>query len=867
MTARPAVPAAAAADRVLFGPVELDLQRGRLLRAGVPVDVPPRPFALLCQLARQQGRVVPKDELLDAVWGQDFLGGSALKATVNNLRRALGEDGRSPRWVVSVARRGYCLQARPDAPPQALADAAGAQATAGADRGLIGREAELAQLPQLLAESRLVSVLGSAGIGKTRLVTALLPSLRGRFDDGVALVRLQGLRSQAEMVAEIVQACALPEPAARSVAALAQALSRRQICLVLDNCEHLLAEVSPLLSELLAQAPGLRVLATSQGTLGHPEERRLWLQPLALPPADGTQLEQHAAGALMLRRLHAAGRPLQIDGAQATMLAGICRALDGVPLQIELAASRILVLGLEGVQAHLQDRLELLRQHGQGMDARHRSLRSAITWSHELLDPAQRRVWHRLSVFESGFGTAAARQLLADTDALAPWEALDSLELLANHSLIAPAEDAAQGPAAGADGVPHEPRWRLLQSLRLFAAEQLALAGEAGRTRDAHARLMLAQLRQHMRDAHDLPIRDWAARVRPQLPDLRAALEHAAARDPERAWALWALLVVVWLRSGLQHEATDSWQRLRATLPPAADPPVRADCALAVGLMCLYNLPVELAQGSAAADEAWRLNAELGRPLPQYHALYVRGQLQLRQKQSVAGQGTLAAMAALEQPGWPPMRRRYLRLLQGYSLAQQGQSDAFRRSASDELALALEMGNRDYIWTCRHSLGQALFACGDIAGATTLFEQTWAEIEQARQPHLYWSTQALTAVLLAARDAQGARSAMVRGAVQALWRHQQLALACPVLPWRCAWQGQWADAARLLGWVQALLRGRGERPGPIPAWALQTLQQRLQGELQADALQALVAEGECLSEAQALALGLPERAGAGAALR
>jgi DNA-binding winged helix-turn-helix (wHTH) protein len=133
MTARPAVPAAAAADRVLFGPFELDLQRGRLLRAGVPVDVPPRPFALLCQLARQQGRVVPKDELLDAVWGQDFLGGSALKATVNNLRRALGEDGRSPRWVVSVARRGYCLQARPDAPPQALADAAGARPT-GPDR-------------------------------------------------------------------------------------------------------------------------------------------------------------------------------------------------------------------------------------------------------------------------------------------------------------------------------------------------------------------------------------------------------------------------------------------------------------------------------------------------------------------------------------------------------------------------------------------------------------------------------------------------------------------------------------------------------------------------------------------------------------
>lgn len=839
---------------VRFGPFVLDLARGRLLRDGLPVEVPPRPFELLCCLARQPGRVVPRHELLDALWGRDYLGDSTLKATVNNLRRALGEDGKSPRWIINVARRGYCLQADEVIAVRAVDQPAAAGRVA-VDDGLLGREADCLRIERMVVESRLVTVLGSSGIGKTRLVGAVVPALRERFDGALALVRLHELRTVADLVPEIAQGLALPDPAPRSPAALAQALSRRRACVVLDNCEHVAKDLAPLLADWLAHAPGLHVLATSQVRIGLPMERRLVLRPLALPPAgaDLTALGQHAAGALMLRRLRELRPDLEPTSEQAAALADICRALDGVPLEIELAASRIQVLGLDTVRAHLDDRLELLRQQGHGIAARHRSLRSAIEHSHRLLTEHQRRVLHRLSVFESSFRAHVAQQLLGETDKLPPWEAVDLVEQLVNHSLVAAAEGEPRNPGAALQ----EPRWRLLQSLRLFAAEQLARNGQTDRTRDAHLRVMTLHLRQQMHDAHDVPIRDWAARLRPDLPDLRAAFDHAAARSPEQAWALWALLVLVWLRSGLPQEAMRSWQRLQDSAAAPLDPQVRADCALAEGLMCLYNLPVDLSRGLEAIGQAIRLNAELDRPVLRYHALYVQGHLQLRTGRPLAELDTLQAMAALEREDWPLMRRRYRRLLVGIELARQGRVEDCRRHAEEELARARELGQRDYIWTCQHGLGQALFACGDVAGATELFAATWAEIAAAGQAPLYWSTEALTAVLLAARDARSARGAVVSQAVRRLWQNRQLHLACTVPSWLCAWDGRWSDAARLLGWAEALAGKRGEQSGPILAWAARQMRQWLDDRLPASDLRQRLAEGASLDESVVPAIAWP----------
>lgn len=596
---------------VRFGPFALDLAQGLLRRDGVPVDVPPRPFALLCHLVRNAGRVVPKHELLDAVWGHEHLSASSLKATVNNLRRALGEDARAGRWIISVARRGYRFEAAADAPGAALpagaaplapppappagppaAPAPEPSADASAHDGLIGRQAEHARLRALLASARVVTLLGPAGIGKTQLALAALPALAAVVPDGAWLVRLEAIRDADTLVATLAHALQLSAEAARDLDALALALHTLSMGLVLDNCEHLNEVLPGVLKRLLAESPGLRLLCTSQRPLGLAEEALLPLAPLSLPAADGHDLERSAAAQLLLARLRMRDRGFQLDPSQRPAVAAICRGLDGVPLELELAAARVPLLGLAGVQARLADRLDLLRQSGPDTQ-HHRSLRAAFAWSHALLSQPQQQVLRRLSVFEGSFSAEAAQAVVAQAPTPAPdgagaaaagpgpdgWDVLDAIGALAERSLLVSAGDLPGLPARSARGgeaapLAPVPRWRMLNGIRVFAEEQLAAAGEREAWRERHAQWMAALLARRSAEWADRPVLQSTQALEPEVDNLRAALRHAQRHDPALARRLWAHGVQFWVRSGRRHEAL-RWMRALGLQPapvPGAGP-------------------------------------------------------------------------------------------------------------------------------------------------------------------------------------------------------------------------------------------------------------------------------------------------------
>jgi predicted ATPase len=370
----------------------------------------------------------------------------------------------------------------------------------------VGREQDLAALDGLLGQARLVTVTGAGGAGKTRLAVEFAAAAADRFGDGVWLAGLAGITDPGLVPAQVMAALGVRQTSEMPVIeALRYRLRTAEVLLVLDNCEHLPGACPALAADLLGACPGLRVLATSREPLGVPGEAIFPLPPLAVPPegADPQALAVAPAVRLFLAR-SALARP-GAAAAPPAVVARICRAVDGLPLAIELAAARAGVLSAEEIQARLADMFRFLALPRPTADPRHRALGAAIGWSYELLTEQQRRGFRALSVFAGGFGLAAAAAVCCGGDQAA---ALDLVDMLAGKSLVV-AE-----PAAGGT------RYRLLETIRQYAAGRLAEAGEATRVRDRHVQAFLGLAERE----RELPVL-----VREQ-DNFRAALDHALAR-------------------------------------------------------------------------------------------------------------------------------------------------------------------------------------------------------------------------------------------------------------------------------------------------------------------------------------------------
>jgi predicted ATPase/DNA-binding CsgD family transcriptional regulator len=430
----------------------------------------------------------------------------------------------------------------------------------------VGRRGELAEVKRLLAGSRLVTLTGIGGVGKTRLALRAAVGLRRAFRDGVWLVQLDQLRDPALVAQAVAGSLGLQDRAGYPPAAsLAEYLAGRQLLLVLDNCEHLVDAVAKLADLLLREAAGLRVLATSRESLNMTGETVLPVPPLAAPaagrPLTVTELARFPAAGLFAERAAQVVGGFALTEANMAAVAGICRQLEGLPLAIELAAARLPVLSPEQIDARLGDRLGLLTRGGRTQPARQQTLRASVEWSYELCSQAERLLWARLSVFAGGFELDAAEGICAD-HRLAAEEVLELLAALAGKSILI---------AAHREGVA---RYRLPEPLREFGQERLQSAGE------------YIALRRRHRDWHEQLARqvdiDWLS---PQIADLTARLyrEHAnvnAAQDfcqtePGEAEAGLRIALHVWFfHCWIAGHVSEGRYRLDQVLTPAGEPTV-----------------------------------------------------------------------------------------------------------------------------------------------------------------------------------------------------------------------------------------------------------------------------------------------------
>ncbi len=868
---------------VEFGPYLLDMPGARLLRGTSAVDLPPRSFELLCHLASRPGQLVTKDELLDQVWRRRFITEAVIKTAISELRAVLGDDARQPRYIETVARRGYrFVAAIRDEGAEALAGSGGAPArtpsTAGSAHDplpaettpLIGREDSLADAEALLQAHRVLTIAGPGGVGKTRLALALARRLQGAWPEGVQLVELAALPADSgaeRLRALMAQSLRLSAGAGDTPQRLAQETAGLGVLLLLDNAEQVVAPVAEVVGDLLARGTQMSFLVTSQEPLGVAAERVYRLGPLALPPAtaDVDEALAHASVRLLVDRIGARLHGFVLTPQQAGAATRVCRLLDGLPLAIELASARVPTLGLNGLLERLsaQDdgtpQLALLAHGPRDAAPRHRSLRDTLAWSHALLRPEEQRVFRRLSVFRGGFRLDMAESVCADDelDALAVMEAVSGLQ---DKSFI----DAKERP----DG---HVRLRLLEAPRAFGAECLQAAGEAPRVRERHALAVRRWIEQALESAEDEPMLDWLARHRPDADNLQAALRWALGQ-PQAAELASALLYAgsrLWLVMGMPDETKRWLDALRAAVADgddAVDARVQARLDLVTAeLAHLGRLPIT--EGYAALERAqpW-LDAHAGAP-DRYRALNLRYVLTLRVKPETDRRPLLEAMRMLEQPHWSHTLTALRGINQAHEDGLQGRREAALAHYRGRYAQLRELGCRIESWVIAQMLMAMETVDGHADRAVEIGETVVAEVRAAG---LQRPLQGVLTVWLQVLAAQGdagrvrreldehARPLLLPGG--GLWN---VALALPWLAWN---ERRVDDAARLLGWRDAAFaRISPGAVGPFTAGLRQRIGEHLAQALPAEDLADLAAAGALLEDAAALDLALQGGPGAGPA--
>ncbi len=437
----------------------------------------------------------------------------------------------------------------------------------------VGREPELRALQQRLTDeqTRLITLTGPGGTGKTRLALQAASGVFEHFPDGVWMVELAPLADPALIPQTLATALGVNEPGGRGFTrALIDHVGTKRMLLIFDNCEHLVEAAAGLASQLLQSCPRLHILATSREILGAMGETPFRVPSLGLPVGADLpirDLAQYEAIRLFVERTRTARPGFVLNEANATQVSRICQRLDGIPLAIELAAARARVLQIDEIAARLDDTFRLLTGGSRTVLSRHQTLRASIDWSFNLLSAEERALFLRLSVFAGGFTLAAAEAVCADAGTLHRGTILDLLGQLVDKSLVIPFEAAPEsgGPSES------ETRYRVLETIRQYARERLHDLGDGGIVRDRHLDFFthLAEAAEpHLRSTDQVV---WLDRLEADLDNLRLALEWSLAAGSDHGLRLAAALFWFWQIRGHRKEGVDWMTQLLAVVPGQAD--------------------------------------------------------------------------------------------------------------------------------------------------------------------------------------------------------------------------------------------------------------------------------------------------------
>lgn len=678
-------------DAYRFADFALHPQERVLTVRGTPTPIGSRAFDVLLTLVQHAGRAVSRNTLIDAAWPGLVVEENNLSVQISALRGVLGRQaittipGIGYRFSAALERSAPAsfAQEQPEAAPRRAGNILPFQAE------LIGREAVLDEVAALVGEHRLVTLSGPGGIGKTRLAQAIGRQFADRYEAGAWIVELAPLADASLLAATVARTLGLRLPGERPVfEELADALGETPRLLILDNCEHVVDEAGPLATALLERTRGVRLLATSQELLKVRDEHVYRVPPLSVPPPDASRVTDHGAVRLLVARVESRAPRFVFDAAGMQDAAEICRRLDGLPLAIELAAARVPLLGLSTVRARLDDRLQVLTDGARTGLPRHRALRAALDWSQRLLNEPERRAFARAGVFTGTFGLEQAERLLGDEpgdpDGDADPGTIEHIGSLVDKSLIM------------VDST-DPPRYRLLESARLYTRAMRRASGETELAQRRHACVFRDLFQESLALEWQQPSQERRRRFLPDLDNGRAALDWAADADPVLHADL--ALSLAWLfgssghgTEGLRHcwRALDQIAELArdgdSRVPPCIEARLLVEtCRLNHGAPSEQNLPL-----SARAVDLLR---EQGDAALLYTAL---GRLAIdatRCGDRAQGELAIQQMAALHAPSWPPMSRWELLNARDYLANELGLYAEGENIAREELALARAQGD------------------------------------------------------------------------------------------------------------------------------------------------------------------------------
>ena len=659
-----------------FGRATFD-QGGRELQVdGKRAPLGPRAFGVLAMLVDHRDRAVSKHELLDTVWRGVIVEENNIEVQISTLRRVLGPDA-----ISTVPGRGYRFTLQLDGEAHFLASEPAALGTAGRSLRqegnlpaqlpeIYGREADCAEVRELVGRHSLVTIVGAAGIGKTRLALAVAQSLIGGYSDGVWVVDLAALNDPRLLVQTIAQGLRITLPGLLDATdELASAVRSQRALLLIDNCEHLVEEVGDLVARLVRESGSLRMLTTSQEPLKLGTERLYRLTPLSVPP-DARVLDATSYGAvrLFMERVRSLLPRFALTDENVGAIVEICRRLDGLPLAIEMAAARVPLLGVAGVRDRLDERFRVLTGGSRVAPKRHQTLRAALDWSHAMLDEPERRVYRRLGAFVGTFSLEAAQELAID-DQIDEWQALEHLSSLVDKSLLI-----AEGESP--------PRYRLLESTREHALERLAISNESDEWMGRHARATRRALERAIKARR-------ADRVLAEMGNVRSAYDWARGPQGDAAVAvgLATLPAMVIAVEGAVQEARQRLLEVETLVTPALPRELVAQYWQWLGRIGLDGrLP------ASRCIEAFRRAEALFLELKNFRHVHAcrrhLAEALLDSGDLSEATATVQRAIAMEGPEWPLADRMRRLRVEGLCLAKAGKTDAALQKSISALQMA-----------------------------------------------------------------------------------------------------------------------------------------------------------------------------------
>src|SRR5579872_4057256 len=707
-----------------------------------------------------------------------------------------------------------------------------------------GRDHDLEEVKKLLAEQRLLTLVGAGGIGKTRLAVQVGADLLDHYPDGVWLCDFAPITDPELVSSVIAKEIGMTQVEGRRVdESIPQWLKRKTLLLILDNCEHVLGPVAVLVDAIHRNCPQVRILATSRQALGIAGERVLRLASLDVPHkiADLTPaaVMEFGAVALFVDRAVFVDRSFALTEDTAPIVADICRRLDGIPLAIELAAARVKILSIPNLAQRLNERFKILTGGSRTALPRQKTLGALIDWSYDLLTPQEQTLFNRVGIFAGGFSLDAAITVCAG-EGLDEIDILDVVSSLADKSLVS------------ADTTKSKARYRLLESTRAYALEKLAVTNERESIHRRHAEHFRDRAKAFAKSFGQGSTAAWLADVESELDNSRAALEWALTQHhaPILGAEIVAGLAQFWFRGGLSSEGNYWVESARAQVDAREHPGVVAWMLLGQSWTSSGHRTYELAQKAAELFESIGDVAGVARA---HHSvtqgLFQMGELEAAKKENARALGELQACG----DRWGIAAAFDLQGAIAYNLGDFAQGRASKhkalagfRAIGDELGASIVADN----------LAEVEFADGKPQEAWRMASQAIAMASQQRVDAVTLAIRHTngTAYQIALGDLDGAANS-VRKAVRLARRSQFPAItawAVQHFALILALRGNPQTAARLLGWVDAKLDELGRTRESTEQWSYEQLLSALREQLSDVEIEKLAAEGAAWSEDQAV---------------